>query len=70
MNDRITPEGCCTTCGKELSEFEVYHEICISCGGYPMCGNCGGTGEGIYDGYPCKKCGGDGIIKPEKQSDI
>lgn len=62
MTDRITPQGICETCGKVLSEFELYHEICVSCGGYPIHESCGGTG--------CNQCAGLGILKPEKQIDI
>lgn len=61
MPDRITHEGNCETCGKVLSEFELYHEICVSCGGYPIHEACGGVG--------CHFCD-MGVIKPEKQSDI
>ena len=59
MSDRITPEGCCTTCGKILSEFEVNHEICISCGGYPIHEACGGQG--------CRLCT-LGEIRPTKNN--
>lgn len=57
MTDRITPEGICETCGELLSEFELYHEICVSCGGLPVC-ECKGIG--------CNKCAGLGSIKPNK----
>jgi hypothetical protein len=57
MTDQITPEGICSTCGKELSAFELFHECCVSCGGYPVC-ECKGIG--------CKKCAGLGSIKQNK----
>lgn len=57
MDSPITPEGICSTCGKELSEFELFHGCCVSCGGLPDCG-CGGIG--------CGHCNGLGVIKPEK----
>lgn len=54
--EKIPPE--CPTCGKVLSEFELYHEICVSCGGYPIHEACGGQG--------CSRCNYTGEIHPEK----
>lgn len=59
MNEKITEEGICETCGRKLADFEVYHQICVDCGGYPICQNCSGNG--------CAQCNWIGEIRPKKQ---
>ncbi len=43
MKDQIT-DGICSTCGKELSGFELFHERCTDCVGFPVHQACGGQG--------------------------
>lgn len=35
-----------------------------------ICSGCSGSGEGMYDGSNCYKCGGSGIEPVEKDDDV
>ncbi len=36
----------------------------------PICGNCNGSGEGMYDGTRCYSCGGSGVGSSMSREDI
>jgi len=48
---------------EHVEEEEEYEEEIDA----PMCSNCNGTGEGMWDGSTCKVCNGEGIDQVWKQ---
>ena len=48
----------------EMEEEEEYEEEEDQ-----ICGHCNGSGEGMWDGSTCSICGGDGVIKDERDYD-
>lgn len=39
------------------------------CNGEEICGNCNGSGEGMYDGSTCWSCKGSGVVMNLDTSD-